>query len=197
MKHCVKFVMVLIALAFAVNAQAASPNYISVSLGAYYPQSDDLTSDGADFDAGFNGGLAFGHYFMPNLAGELGVSWFRTEDDYHYHGYYYDYSDDAEISVVPVTATLKWIIIPGRIEPYVEAGVGVYFVDADVSFYDGHYSEDDTTFGWHIGFGMNFNIAPAMFLGFEFRYLWASPELAGTDVDIDGITTTFNVGFRF
>ena len=43
-------------------------NYVVGKLGVYIPTSNDLSG----YDTGFNGEFAFGHYFNPYLALEIG-----------------------------------------------------------------------------------------------------------------------------
>jgi len=51
-------------------------NYAAVKLGVYSPRSYFLKGEG--FSNGFDGELAFGHYFIRNLAGEVGLGYFKT-----------------------------------------------------------------------------------------------------------------------
>ena len=172
-------------------------NYVVTKLGAYIPTSNDLSG----YDTGFNGEFAFGHYFNPYLALELGGGYFETEGDVivvfpgaAFHG-------NETIEVVPLIASLK-VIIPVNIwvEPYAIAGIGAYFVHdhIDVSnFHHDHISDDDTAFGVHLGGGINFNIKPNFFIGAECKYVWLDPSLFGADVNLSGVRITGNFGVRF
>lgn len=164
-----------------------------------------------EFDTGFNGEIAFGHYFTPNIAGELGIGYFKSETD---TAFGFDPSlglvtADAELTVIPVTLNVKLAYPVGGIELYALAGVGVYISEMKIhgtvpafglSISD---SDDDTAFGFNLGLGANFNITPNVYLGAEVKYLRAEPSfsfpflLLEGDVKIDGIQATANLGCRF
>jgi opacity protein-like surface antigen len=174
-------------------------NYVVAKFGAYIPTSNDLSGYGT----GFNTELAFGHYFNPYLAIELGAGYFQTEGNVTivYPGY--TYPGNENIGVVPVTASLK-VIIPVNIwiEPYAIAGIGVYFVNdhIDVSnYYYYHHaaSDSDTAFGFNVGGGINFNIRRNFFVGAECKYVWLDPSLYGANVNLGGVQITGDFGFRF
>jgi opacity protein-like surface antigen len=172
-------------------------NYVVGKLGAYIPTSNDLSG----YDTGFNGEFAFGHYFNPYLALELGVGYFQTEGDVivvypgaTYHG-------DEKIEVTPLTASLK-VSIPVSIwvEPYAIAGIGAYFVYDHINVSNSHHdyiSDNATAFGVHLGGGINFNINPNFFVGAECKYVWLDPSLYGADVNLGGVRVTGNFGVRF
>jgi opacity protein-like surface antigen len=174
---------------------AGPSNYVVGKLGVYIPTSNDLSG----YDTGFNGEFAFGHYFNPYLALELGVGYFQTEGDVivvypgaKFHG-------NEKIEVTPLTASLK-VSIPVNIwvEPYAIAGIGAYFVHdhIDVSNHN-DISDDTTAFGVHLGGGINFNINPYFFIGAECKYVWLDPSLYGADVNLGGVRLTGNFGVRF
>jgi opacity protein-like surface antigen len=174
-------------------------NYVVAKLGACIPTSSDLSG----YETGFNSELAFGHYFNPYLAIELGAGYFQTKGDVTivYPGY--TYPGNENIEVVPLTASLK-VIIPVNIwiEPYAIAGIGAYFVHdyIDVpNYYYYHHalSDNDTTFGVNLGGGINFNIRPNFFIGAECKYVWLDPSLYGANVNLGGVQITGNFGFRF
>ncbi len=189
-------------LAFAValsgmsqsSFSAAIPgNYAVIKAGIYSPQSNDLTSNGADFGTGFNGEIAVGHYFFPNLAGEFGIGWFRTNDS---HG-----GTDITIQTVPITVSLRGVLPLGQFEPYFEAGFGIYKTRATSKTGGVTAANEDTVGGSFIGLGANYNFAPNAFFGLEARYLWVKPwfNIGGLHVDsaLDGYTLTADLGYRF
>ena len=69
--------MVVLVLTFLIpiNVFAETPFYITFKPGVYSPQSSDLD------DTGFNGEIAFGYRFNPNIAGEFGIGYFNTEGE--------------------------------------------------------------------------------------------------------------------
>jgi len=174
-----------------------SYNYVVGKLGAYIPTSNDLK----DFNTGFNGEFAFGHYFNPYLGLELGIGYFQTEGNSNvvYPGA--TYRGNENIEVTPLTASLKFILpVNIWVEPYGIAGIGAYFIydHIDVSNHHHDYLSDNTTsFGAHLGGGINFNIAPNFFIGAECKYVWLNPSLYGGDVNLGGVRLTGNFGVRF
>jgi opacity protein-like surface antigen len=101
------------------------------------------------------------------------------------------------MKVIPVLLTGKLVLPAKPFEPYLMLGVGLYFVDIKGSAFGFTVSDDDTTFGFHIGLGATFDITPNAFLGVEGKYIVAKPTLFDEDVNIDGFTVTGNLGFRF
>ncbi len=70
-------------------------NYVVGKLGAYIPTSNDLSG----YDTGFNSEFAFGHYFNPYLAIELGAGYFQTEGNVTvvYPGATYQGNENIEV----------------------------------------------------------------------------------------------------
>ncbi len=192
----------------SVPALAAQPaNYIAVKAGGYSPEDTDMS----EFSSGFNGELAFGHYFNPNIVGEIGVGYFETDANISgFDPVLGAFSESDEITVYPVTITVKGVApLPGG-ELYIGAGLGAYFAEARSDLFIaalGHESQSasDTAFGGHVVAGGNFNITPKIFLGAEVKYLWARPSFSATffgvpltlDAPLDGLVATANFGFRF
>ena len=172
-------------------------NYVVGKLGAYSPNSHDLS----DFSSDFNSEVAFGHYLNPNVALELGVGYFQTDGNISIHASDTFFGKE-KIEVTPLTFSLKLIqpLSPG-IELYGIGGVDAYFVhdsiDASSSTSFLHLNDDDTAFGAHLGGGIQFNLNRNVFLGGEFKYLWTKVHLYGDDVNLDGYRFTGNIGFRF
>ncbi len=171
-------------------------NYVVGKLGVYIP-----TNDLSDHDTGFNGEFAFGHYFNPYLAVEIGVGYFQTEGDVtvvypgaKYHG-------DEKIEVTPLTASLR-ISMPINIwlELYGIGGIGAYFVNDHINvsnYYHDYISDNTTAFGAHLGGGLNYNITRNLFVGAEGKYVWSTANLYGADVNLGGVRVTGNFGVRF
>lgn len=184
---------------FGVSAFAdISPNYVALKLGGYLPQSDDLE----DFDDSIYGELAFGHYFNRNIAAEFGVGYTTTNASLtETDPILGTASLDVDVTIIPITLGVKGFIPLGNFEPFATAGVGLYYSKAEVSAsiagFGASASENDTAFGFYLGAGANFNVAPNILLGLEGKYFWAKPSFEGEDVEIDGITLTANLGFRF
>ena len=183
----------LIGIAPSVSLAENPSNYLVLKGGLYSP-SDDFDLEGQHFnrDDGFVAEIAYGHYFMPMFALELGAGYFESKASAAVP------AGETKFKVVPLTLTGKVLFPFGSIEPYGEFGIGGYITETDVS---GTVNEalDSTksVFGLHAGAGVNFNITPTIFLGAEGRYLWAKPSWGGTDIKLDGFTVTGNLGFRF
>ncbi len=163
------------------------------------------------FNSGFNGELAIGHYFGPNIVGELGVGYFETDANVSgFDPVLGAFSESDEITVYPVTVTVKAIApLPGG-ELYLGAGLGAYLARADADLFIsalGHESgsSSDTAFGGHVVAGGNLNITPRVFAGVDVKYFWAKPSFSATffgvpvtlDAKMDGLIATANLGFRF
>jgi len=189
----------LVAVLFSVfalvpaQAKPLSPNSATLKLGGYFPQHSDL--DG--FDSGFNGEISLGHLVAPGFGFELGVGYFETKGESNEPGI----NASGEFKVIPLTISLKGQTFFEQFEPYVEAGIGVYFVEAEISgigpFGPVSESDNDAPVGFHLGLGANYNVTRQVFVGLEGKYLWLKSDVFNTDARLDGITLTGNVGFRF
>lgn len=181
----------VILVIFAIPALAASPsNYGTLKLGGYFPQNSDMDN----FDSGFNGEVAFGHYFNPNIAAEFSVGYFKTEGS--------DAGVNGEITSYPILLSIKAVLPLSGGELYALAGGGIYITNLDASALGVNVSSDDNPFGFHLGVGGNLNLSPNLFLGLEAKYFWAKPSfdllgVTSVDVHIDGIQATANIGYRF
>jgi len=190
-------------------------NYVALKFGAYFPQSNDLET----WSNGFNGELAFGHYFNPNMAGEVGIGYFETKADFAGNTVLGRATENDKITVLPVTVTGKAIIplggkdgsrgaSPGEL--YIGAGIGAYFAKGESDIFiqsrgSASQSSNDVAFGAHVVAGGSFNATQNIFIGVEMKYLWVKPSFSGTffgvpislDPELDGFTATANLGFRF
>ena len=183
----------LIGIAPSVSLAEYPSNYVVLKGGLYSPSNDfDLQGQQFNHDDGFVAEIAYGHYFMPMFALELGAGYFESKASAAVP------AGETKFKVVPLTLTGKVLFPIGSIEPYGEFGIGGYITETDVS---GTVSQaidsTESVFGLHAGAGVNFNVTLNVFLGVEGRYLWAKPSWGGTDIKLDGFTVTGNLGFRF
>jgi outer membrane protein W len=185
------------------SAGAVIPNYFVAKAGAYFPQDKwdvlDLGVFEYSLDTGFNGELAFGHYFNRNWALEFGIGYFQTSGDDTFGTIV---SSKSSMDVMPVTLAIKGIIPADKFEIYGLGGIGAYFVWVDEKLNGIKFSDQDIVFGGFLGAGVNYNITPTAFIGLEGKYLWTdkasfSDGLWGQKHKLDGWIATFNVGFRF
>lgn len=205
--------LVLLALTSVTSGALASetfPSYVQFKGGVYSPSATfnlDNVNVGTTFDGdtqtGFSGELAVGHYFLPTLALELGVGYFRGKGSITTTPV-----RPINFNVVPVILSARALIPAGPINPYGELGVGAYLTTFHVSDNLNTFS-GNTTFGLHAGAGVNVNISPRAFLGLSERYVWANPsfgnqriklndtEFALNGFKLNGFTTSLALGLTF
>ncbi len=183
-------VLLSVFVLFPAHAKPLPPNFVTLKLGGYFPQHSDLD----EFDSGFNGEISIGHLVAPGFAVEGGLGYFETKGPVPTTlGV-----ADEKVKVMPLTLSLKGQTFFQQFEPYIEAGIGVYFIDDELSIPGlASESDDDAQVGFHLGLGANYNVTPQVFLGLEGKYLWVKMDTFGADVRLDGITLTGNLGFRF
>ncbi|HVN95021.1 MAG TPA: outer membrane beta-barrel protein [Syntrophorhabdaceae bacterium] len=198
--------VIVFCLPFSAVAQDKNPNYFVLKGGIYSPQTNDLSG----FNTGFNGEIAFGHYFAKNLAGEGSIGYFHSSASQNDDISGIPVSERVKIDVMPVTVALKGSIPVEDLEFYGLGGIGAYFVwtEVDVSSATASASPSDTdaVFGGFLGLGVNYNVTPNVFLGVEGKYLWTTKAKfrdtafgapLNADYHLDGIQATFNIGYRF
>lgn len=187
------------------SAQESPSNYILLKGGMYSPSmsfdidnaigTNTSVNNGRvrmDSKTGFAGEVAFGHYFLPMLAIELGGGYFESK------GSAAAQAGETRLRVVPLIATAKVSVPFGIFEPFGLAGIGAYITELDVRINNGtSNSSTEVTYGFHAGAGFNINFTKQMFAGLEGKYLWAEPSFGGDHVPLDGFVTTANLGFRF
>jgi len=173
--------------------------YVTLKTGIYSPQGTPFK----DFDQGFNGEVSTGSYVASNFSMELGIGYFESKGS----GVIVAPGNqvipaDAKISVIPITVNGKYLVTRGSLEPYAEAGVGVYVADGELSGGGIDLSDRYTNLGVFLGLGANIHLSKKLFLGVEGRYLWVGePEFhlgqVTRKVEIDGFTATANLGYKF
>jgi outer membrane protein W len=194
----------LVSLALSGSASFASAedkpaNYLVLKGGIYSPSDShnvDNFNGGSttklDSKSGFAGEVAFGHYFLPMLALEIGAGYFESK------GSPATQPGEAKLRVVPVVATGKVLLPLGIFEPYGLFGIGAYITDLDAKGNTGNFrGSTEVTYGLHAGAGLNISITNGMFVGVEGKYLWAEPSFSGQHLKLDGFVTTADIGFRF
>ena len=187
-----------------------SPNYFALKGGIYSPTGD---LDDANYDNGFNGEIAYGRYFSPHFAMEIGAGYFKSDTslsgfDPLFLG---SFQEEDEIKVIPLTVTGKGIYRTGNFELFGEFGLGVYFADFEGVLTTStlgtiRLDDSDSVFGVILGIGATYNITTNAFLGIEAKYLaTGDAEFKGIAMgipitvggDLNGIIVTANLGFRF
>jgi opacity protein-like surface antigen len=164
------------------HAQHGQP-YFFAHLGIFDPN-DDL--DGLrGYDSGGNFDIGVGSRVSPLFA-----------IDGTFGGYGTDLGPN-EVTVVPFTIGARLIIPHPFIEPYVGAGLGLYFssLDEPVNGID----DTSTDFGGYLSLGADFWLNPRVALNFEGKYHWVKPSFQnsiGQDFDVDMGGWTANLGVR-
>ena len=149
-------------------------NYLMLRLGIFTPTGD---LDDTGYDGGMTVDYVFGHYLESQRIIEAEIGDF-TADDGYWRG---------KVDTTPLRVTLKQLYPGDGLTPYVEAGLGVYFVDRDTALRD----KDDLLFGLHIGGGLNHAINETVFVGAGVRYTKTEANY------VNNLAFTANIGYRF
>ncbi|MGD9878183.1 outer membrane beta-barrel protein [Desulfococcus sp.] len=181
--------------------------------GGYFPN-NDLD----DFDTGFNAELALNRYLSPYFALEASIGYANTDDAANGNFYAVVNNDvytiparaDADIHIIPVTASAKGVLPFNQGEVYLGGGLGVYYVygdfDIQVAGFEVTADDHDAVLGAHIVAGLNINIDKRVFLGIEGKRIFTDEaELSDTiedipieaEFDLNGYTLTGQIGYRF
>ena len=187
-------------LSFPVQADKKFLNYVVAKGGIYSPQSGDLSG----FDSGFNGEVAFGHYFDRNWVLEGGIGNFETSGRKDLLLIPGSSPTSVRFRVVPLTATFKGLIPVNKFEFYGIGGIGAYYLETDLDDLDNSRRHRDSDresaslFGGFLGLGGTFNLTPRLFIGLEGKYLWTTTAtIINAKTNLTGIQATANIGFRF
>jgi hypothetical protein len=164
--------------------------YFFTHLGIFDPNNE---SDGlAGYDAGSTFDVGFGSRVAPMFAFEGTFGAYGADDG------------SKEARVVPLTLGARLIIPTPFIEPYLGAGMGLYFSSLDEPATTGFSGIDDTSsdFGGYLSAGLDMWLNQRVALNFEGKYHFVEPTFqtnAGSDVDVNlgGWTVNFGVRIAF
>ena len=180
LKKVLRVTLAVLAICAAAGSTAsAAGNYATLQVGAVVPSNGDTT---------WSINAIFGHYFTPNIALEGSLGYYST--DYFYAGLF-----PGDLTVWPLSLSVKVGAPVQRIFPYAIAGPDLYFTDGEIPSLG--LSDSDTAFGYHLGAGVEFSISPQVYVGVEYRYTFIETTLFGVDRELDGGSTTGTFGFRF
>lgn len=179
----------LSSLAVPASAGGQSGNYVALKGGIYSPSKDfDLgeinveNTFAGDAKSGVAGEIAFGRFFSPSFALELGLGYFKSKGSItNEHAAW----RDLDFNVIPVILSAKVFVPIGPVFPFGEFGVGVYFSEFDVSD-NANTFEGTATFGIHAGAGVNAFVSSRVFVGLEGRYVWNDPSFGGQVINLNG-----------
>jgi len=164
------------------HAQHGQP-YFFAHLGVYDPNTD---VDGLrGYDSGGNFDIGVGSRVAPLFAIDGTFGGYGAE------------RGSSEATVVPLTIGGRLIIPHPFIEPYVGAGLGLYFSSLDEPI----NGIDDTSsdFGGYLSIGADFWLNPRVALNLEGKYHWVDPTFEnnlGNSVDVNLGGWTANLGVR-
>ena len=158
--------------------------YFFGHIGLFEPNDDDPTLSGGGlggYDTGGSFDVGIGSRVSHNLAieGTFGM-------------YAADRGSD-EVAVVPLTFGARLILPAPVVEPYVGAGLGIYFAGLEEPGIDA----SDTTIGGYGSLGLDAWLNPRTALNFEGKYHWVEPTFNGIDVDASGWTLSLGVRISF
>jgi len=168
------------------HAQYGQP-YFFGHAGVFSPN-DDI--DGLKgYDSGGNFDFGIGSRVSPVFAIDGTIGAFGAK-----HG-----SDEA--TVVPMTIGARLILPHPFVEPYVGAGLGLYFSNLQEDPRVGFSGIDDssTDFGGYLSAGLDMWLNQRVALNFEGKYHWVNPTFqtnAGSDIDVNMSGWTVNLGVR-
>jgi hypothetical protein len=168
------------------HAQYGQP-YFFAHLGSFAPNTDVDGLDG--YDSGMNFDLGIGSRVSPVFAvdGTIGAYGAKRGPD--------------EASVVPMTIGARLILPHPFFEPYVGAGMGLYFSNLKEPRAAATYNIDDsqTNFGGYLSVGADLWLNPRAALNFEGKYNYVQPTFHssdGTAWDVNMGGWTANLGIR-
>jgi outer membrane protein with beta-barrel domain len=169
------------------HAQYGRP-YFFAHLGIFEPNDDDF--DGLrSYDSGGNFDIGIGSRVSP---------WFAVDGTFGVYGADRG-SDEARVS--PMTIGGRLILPHPFIEPYVGAGLGLYFSSLYEVPRPGYSGTDDTSadFGGYLSAGLDMWLNPRVALNFEGKYHFVEPTFRtnlGNDFDVNMGGWTANLGVR-
>jgi hypothetical protein len=107
----------------------------------------------------------------------LGGLFFRTDwrqvvfidGSVYYHSE--EVARDVDLELIPIQLSAMLFLLgrDGVLNPFVLGGGGLYWTRTTAS---GDDSDSEFDFGWHLGFGADYNLSDRMFIESEFRYMW-------------------------
>lgn len=207
-------IVVIMGWSASISLAAAGP-YLTLQGGATWLEDADIDYDGvpssllsveAEFDTGFNLGVAAGYdYGQARLEAEIA---YRQNDIDKFKGqvlgFGFEDSADGDVSATSLMVNAYWDIPTGSpITPYIGGGLGF----ANVSFNEVEdegedlVDDDDNVLAYQAAAGIAFDINPNLTLDLGYRYFATDdPELEddfGDEFETEYDSHNVSLGLRF
>lgn len=189
---------------FLVSTSFAAGPYMNVLVGGTWVEDADLDFDEipsalfsaeAEFDTGFNVGVAGGYDFGPARL-EAEVAYRQNDVDrlkINFFGEQFKAKADGDISAASLMVNGYFDIETGSpVTPYLGAGIGVANVSLNDIKAEGEkvVDDDDTVFAYQFGGGVAFALNESMALDLGYRY-FATDDPEFDDVDNDSFESEY------
>lgn len=203
--------LALLTLPVAAHAQGAGDSwYFDLRGGLNYLTDSDITVSGvpgsieAEFDPGYAVQGAVGYEHSSGFRGELEIGYRDNSlDAFRSGGVSVPAGTlglDYDVSALSVMANGYYAFDTGTgFKPFIGAGIGAAFLNADLSFLGASESEDSTEFAYQGIVGIEYEIpTDSMTIGLGLRYVY----FGTTDPEFDGVETEYSshnvlAGIRF
>jgi opacity protein-like surface antigen len=209
----------VVAMAASVSGASAGQWVAGVFGGGAFPQGDHefsfVNGAGTEFpygvslENGFIVGAALGYDYNPNWRAEIEVAYSSNDfgDDYAAQppGFVgLNETGSYDVVTVLINGWYSFAPIGTDLVPYLGGGIGVAFVDADLTVSNGagrQLDGEDVAFAAQLGGGLRFGLGPDWDadLAYRFRGAWGveiDSALAGfTTTDDDFYQHTLTIGF--
>jgi opacity protein-like surface antigen len=202
----------------SISLAAAGP-YLTLQGGATWLEDAGIDYDGvpssdfsleAEFDTGFNLGVAAGYDYGPARL-EAEVAYRQNDIDKfngQFEGFGFEGSADGDVSATSLMVNAYWDIPTGSpITPYIGGGVGFANVsvnDVELEVFGERFDladDDDNVFAYQLAAGIAFDINPNLALDLGYRYFATDdPELEdefGDDFETEYDSHNVSLGLRF
>jgi outer membrane protein W len=180
-------VILLLIILFPLSSWGAEKKNYVIMRGGTYTYTDGVRD--ANLDTGFDGELAIGRYFHPNLAVEIAS------------GYFHDGVNKGcgnDIKGIPVTVTAKGVYRTGRFDLFAGAGGGIYFAKFHGMYKNTVIDARKNLFGGHAVIGSYYNLGPSLFAGLQGKYIFTREgDFGELRSSLNGFVATAGFGFRF